>query len=112
MGLEILKENTKAWRAKKAETQQASNKTNGLQAIINGALKTGNSAAAAAASGSGEGQLIGGGNGPERGFQCTSCKRKLLYEAKFQCVVCPDVAVCKLCFGVKYHEQHDFLTRP
>ena len=27
-------------------------------------------------------------------------------------MVCPDVAICKLCFGVKYHEHHEFVTRP
>lgn len=27
-------------------------------------------------------------------------------------MVCADIAICKLCFGVKYHEQHEFLTRP
>ena len=74
--------------------------------MINGAT----TGAAAAAS---TGQKIGGGASTnDRGFKCVSCKRQLLYEGKFQCMVCPEVAICKLCFGVKYHEQHEFLTRP
>lgn len=48
----------------------------------------------------------------DRGFQCSCCKRKLVYEAKYQCIICLEVAVCKLCFGVKYHPQHQFLVRP
>ena len=35
-----------------------------------------------------------------------------MYEAKFQCMICPEIAICKLCYGVKYHEQHEFVTRP
>jgi len=27
-------------------------------------------------------------------------------------MVCPDVAICKMCFGMKYHKEHEFLTRP
>lgn len=46
------------------------------------------------------------------GFSCSSCKRKLLYEAKYQCIVCPNITICKVCFGVNYHDKHEFMLRP
>ena len=54
MGLEILKENQKAFRAKKKEENQANNKTNSVQQMINGATKS-NTA----------GTKVGGGGGSE-----------------------------------------------
>ncbi len=69
--------------------------------MVNGATKEANKVA----------KEVGGGGGA-RGFQCSSCKRQLLYEAQYQCMICPNITCCKLCFGVKYHEQHDFLLRP
>ena len=46
------------------------------------------------------------------GFKCSSCKRTLMYDAKYQCIVCPEVSICKLCFGASYHDKHEFLMRP
>ena len=114
MGIEILKENTKAFREKKKMAAMENNKASSVSQMINGAIR-GGGAAAAAASGDttsgGQGTQIGGG-GNERGFKCSSCKRTLMYEGRYQCMVCADISICKLCFGVKYHEQHEFLTRP
>ncbi|TNV83538.1 hypothetical protein FGO68_gene6905 [Halteria grandinella] len=48
----------------------------------------------------------------DRSFKCYCCKRTLIYEAKLQCIVCPQVEVCKLCFSGKYHDHHEFIMRP
>ena len=47
-----------------------------------------------------------------RGFSCKSCKRMQIYNARYQCIVCPDVAICKPCFGKKYHDEHEYVMRP
>ena len=101
MGIEILKENTKAWREKKKTVAQENNKTNSVSQMVNGALKQTTS----------KPSQVGGAASDSRGFQCKSCKRTLLYEGKYQCMICADVAICKLCFGVKYHGHHEFLAR-
>jgi hypothetical protein len=31
----------------------------------------------------------------ERGFSCSSCKRQLIYDTRYQCTICEDVAICK-----------------
>ena len=48
----------------------------------------------------------------DRSFKCTCCKRTILYETKCQCIVCPKIQICKLCFKGGYHDQHQFLARP
>jgi len=35
-----------------------------------------------------------------------------MYEAKYQCMICEEIQICKLCFNVKYHKDHEFLIRP
>lgn len=47
----------------------------------------------------------------ERAFQCSCCKRQIIYDAKYQCVVCEDYQICKLCFKLKNHDFHDFMLR-
>lgn len=42
----------------------------------------------------------------ERSFQCHCCKRSINYDAKYQCVVCENIKLCKLCFRLKNHEHH------
>ena len=27
-------------------------------------------------------------------------------------MICPDIQICKLCFNVKFHKDHEFLVRP
>lgn len=88
-GLDLLKENTKAWRERKAQ-KAAETKPKLAQPPV-----------------STEGLPQN-----DRGFKCNCCKRQLIYEAKYQCLTCIEIAICKLCFGVKYHPQHDFLVRP
>jgi len=55
-----------------------------------------------------------GGSQPEnkQTFPCSCCKRDQVYSQRYQCTVCEDISLCKLCFGVNYHKQHDFLLRP
>lgn len=88
--LDILKENTKQWRDAKAK-KAAETKPKATP----GAAPTENPLPQ-----------------NDRGFRCTCCKRNLIYEAKYQCAVCEDVAICKLCFSVKFHPAHEFLVRP
>ena len=47
----------------------------------------------------------------DKSFKCYCCKRTVLYEAKYQCVVCPDNQICKLCYKGGYHDQHQFVLR-
>ncbi|CAI2376581.1 unnamed protein product [Moneuplotes crassus] len=48
----------------------------------------------------------------DRSFVCYCCKRSILYDSKFQCVMCIDVEICKICYISNYHEQHKFVVRP
>eukprot|EP00347_Sterkiella_histriomuscorum_P003657 403363451 len=48
----------------------------------------------------------------DRTFKCFCCKRNLIYEAKYQCVLCEQVEICKICFNSNYHEIHEFIMRP
>ena len=100
LGLEILKENSKMWRESKKAAAQDNNKVNSVQDIINGALKGGAASAA------------GSKAATDPVSKCSSCRRTLMYDAKYQCVICPNIVCCKTCYGVKYHEQHNFLMRP
>lgn len=34
-----------------------------------------------------------------------------MIEAKYQCIVCEKVEICKLCFTGKYHDHHEFIMR-
>ena len=71
MGMEILKENTKLWREKKKNAAMENNKTTSVANMVNGAIGKGAA-----------GTKIGGGS-EQRGFQCVSCKRQLMYEGKY-----------------------------
>lgn len=48
----------------------------------------------------------------DRSFKCTCCKRQIIYEAKYQCLFCAKVQICKLCFKGGYHNHHQFVYRP
>lgn len=46
-----------------------------------------------------------------RSFKCKCCKKTVIYEPKYQCLVCPETQICRLCFKGGYHDHHQFVLR-
>lgn len=47
-------------------------------------------------------------------FTCRSCLRLVPLkdaEQKFQCLICPNIQICNLCFKGSFHNNHKFISR-
>ena len=47
----------------------------------------------------------------DRSFKCYCCKRQIMHEAKYQCMHCESIGICKLCYKGAYHNHHQFVVR-
>ena len=47
----------------------------------------------------------------DRSFKCGCCQKTVMFDSRFQCLVCPKISICKMCFKGRYHDHHSFIFR-